>query len=148
MISTSALARWIESDATAQEDLDSFGGMFHHLTDVWSRRGEANVVLVHDADLLHDLSGEMKRIAGLLEIDVTDERVDELAEAATFGSMQANGDMLVPDPSAVLTDKSRFFRSGRSGAGSDILDPDTLAAYLARASRSAPPGLLTWLHRG
>ncbi len=142
------LADWIESEETAQEDLDSFGGMFHHLTDAWSRRDEPNVVLVHYADLLHDLSGEMKRIAGLLGIDVTDERVDELAHAATFTSMQANPDALVPDPSAVLTDKSRFFRSGRSGAGSDSLDPDALAAYHARASRSAPPDLLAWLHRG
>lgn len=142
------LARWIESEATAQENLDSFGGVFHHLTDAWNRKDEPNVVLVHYADLLNDLDGEMKRIAGLLEIDVTNERVDELADAATFRSMQANGDTLVPDPAAVLTDKSRFFRSGRSGAGSDILDPDALAAYLARASRAAPPDLLTWLHRG
>jgi len=142
------LARWIESEATAQEDLDSFGGVFHHLTDAWNRKDEPNVVLVHYADLLNDLDGEMKRIAGLLEIDVANERVDELADAATFRSMQANGDTLVPDPAAVLTDKNRFFRSGRSGAGSDILSPDALAAYLSRASRTASPDLLTWLHRG
>ena len=142
------LAGWIESEATAQEDLDSFDGMFHHLTDAWSRQDEPNVVLVHYADLLHDLNGEMKRIAGLLGIDVTDERVDELAHAATFTSMQANGDALVPDPAAVLTDKSRFFRAGKSGAGSAVLGPDALAAYHARASRTAPRDLLTWLHRG
>lgn len=85
---------------------------------------------------------------GLLEVDVTDERVDELEDAATFGSMQANGDTLAPEPAAALTDKSRFLRSGRSGAGSDILDPDALSAYLARASRAAPTDVLTWFHRG
>lgn len=142
------LASWIESEATAQENLDSFGGVFHHLTDAWNRKDEPNVVLVHYADLLHDLDGEMKRIAGLLGIDVANERVDELAHAATFASMRANGDTLAPDPSAVLTDKNRFFRSGQSGAGTDILSPDALAAYLSRASRTAPPDLLTWLHRG
>ncbi|MGB0114974.1 MAG: sulfotransferase domain-containing protein, partial [Ilumatobacteraceae bacterium] len=133
------LADWIESEATAQDDLDSFGGMFHHLNDAGSRQDEPNVVLVHYADLLHDLNGEMKRIADLLEIDVRADRVDELAHAATFASMQANGDALVPDPSSVLTDKRRFFRAGKSGAGSDVLSPDVLAAYHARASRTAPP---------
>lgn len=103
---------------------------------------------MHYADLLHDLNGEMRRIAGLLGIDVASERVDELAHAATFASMRSNGATLAPDPSAVLTDKSRFFRSGQSGAGTDILRPDALAAYLFRASRTAPPDLLTWLHQG
>lgn len=62
--------------------------------------------------------------------------------------MRANGDALAPDPSAVLTDKNRFLRSGQFGAGTDILSPDALAACLSRASRTAPPDLLTWLHRG
>ncbi len=90
----------------------------------------------------------MQRIAALLGIDVANERVDELVQAATFESMHANGDKLAPDPSAVLLDKGRFFRSGQSGAGTDALRSAALAAYHFRASRTAPPDLLTWLHRG
>lgn len=142
------LVSWIESDATARDQLDSFNGVFHHLTDAWSRRHASNIALVHYADLLHDLHGEIRRIAALLGIDVTNERVDELAQAATFESMHASGDRLAPDPSTVLLDKSRFFRSGQSGGGTDVLSPVALAAYLSRASRTAPPDLLTWLHRG
>ncbi len=122
--------------------------MFHHLTDAWSRKDEFNIVLVHYADLLHDLNSEMQRIAAHLAIDVANERVDELGRAATFDSMQANGDKLAPDPSAVLLDKSRFFRSGQSGAGTEGLSAGALAAYHSRASGTAPPDLLTWLHRG
>jgi aryl sulfotransferase len=142
------LLSWIESDATAQDDLESFNGVFHHLTDAWSRKDESNIVLVHYADLLHELNSEMQRIAALLGIDVANERVDELAQAATFESMQANGDKLAPDPSAVLLDKSRFFRSGQSGAGTEGLNSAALAAYHSRAARMTPPELLTWLHRG
>lgn len=142
------LLSWIRSDATAQDDLESFDGVFHHLTDAWGRNGESNVVLVHYADLLHDLNGEMQRIAALLGIDMASERVAELAQAATFESMRANADKLVPDPAAVLRDTSRFFRSGRSGAGTDALSSAAIAAYHARASRTAPPDLLAWLHRG
>ncbi len=142
------LVTWIESDATARDQLDSFNGVFHHLIDAWSRRHASNVVLVHYADLLHDLNGEMRRIAALLGIEVTDERIDELAQEATFESMQASGDKLAPDPSTVLLDKRRFFRSGQSGAGVGVLSSSALAAYNSRASRTAPPDLLTWLHRG
>ena len=142
------LIRWIASDADARDELDSFDGVFHHLTDAWSRRGETNIVLVHYADLLHDLSGEMRRLAALLGIDIASARIDELAHAATFESMRANGDALAPDPSGVLVERRRFFRLGRSGAGAANLGPAALAAYHSRASRSAPPDLLAWLHRG
>lgn len=142
------LLSWIESDATAQDDLESFNGVFHHLTDAWSRKEEPNVVLVHYANLLHDLNSEMQRIADRLGIDVAKPRVDELAHAATFETMKANGDTLAPDPSAVLLDKGRFFRSGQSGAGTDALSPAALATYYSRASRTAPQDLLAWLHGG
>ncbi len=141
------LRSWVESDATAQDDLESFNGVFHHLTDAWSRKDESNIVLVHYADLLHDLHGEMQRIAGRLGIDVANERADQLVQAASFESMRANADALAPDPSAVLLDKSRFFRSGQSGTGTDALSPAALATYHSRTSRTAPPDLLTWLHR-
>ena len=76
--------------------------MFHHLTDAGSRRDQSNIVLVHYADLLHDLRGEMRRIATGLQIDVTREQIEKLARAATFESMQANGEDLAPDPERVL----------------------------------------------
>ena len=142
------LLSWIESDTTAQDDLESFNGVFHHLTDAWSRKDEPNIMLVHYADLLQDLNGEMQRIAALLGIDVANERVDELAQAATFESMRVNADKLAPDPAAVLLDKNRFFRSGQSGAGTDAVSSAALAAYHSRASRTAPLDLLTWLLRG
>ncbi len=141
------LRRWIESDVSPQAELDSFNGVFHHLTDAWARREQSNVVLVHFADLLHDLGGEMRRIAAALEIDVADERIGELAQAATFESMRANGDSLAPDPAGALKDKTRFFRSGRSGAGIEALSATDLAAYHSRAAQAAPADLLAWLHR-
>lgn len=141
------LRRWIDSDSDRQLDLDSFNGVFHHLTDAWSRRGQSNVVLVHYADLLRDLEGEMLRIAAELEIGVEGCRIDELALAATFESMQANSADLAPDPAGVLKDTTRFFRLGRSGAGADALSATDLRSYEERAARTASADLLQWLHR-
>ncbi len=142
------LLSWIESDATAQDELDSFNGVFHHLTDAWTRKDQVNITLVHYADLLHHLSSEMYRIAARLGISIAKGQVDGLAQAATFESMKVNGDRLAPDPARVLLDKSRFFRAGRSGAGNDASSSAGIAAYHMRASRAAPPDLLAWLHRG
>ena len=142
------LLNWIESDTVAQDHLDSFNGVFHHVNDAWSRKTRPNVVLVHYSDLLHDLAGEMRRLAGLLGIDLASEQIDDLSRAATFESMHTNADLLAPDPAGVLLDKRRFFRSGQSGAGADALSSAAIAAYYSRASRSAPSDLLAWLHRG
>jgi len=71
--------------------------LFQHLTDAWNHKSEPNVMLVHYADLPHDLRGEMRRIADGLGIDVSDERLGDLAEAATFESMQSDGDRMACD---------------------------------------------------
>lgn len=141
------LRAWIESDVDAHTDLDSFNGVFHHVNDAWTRADGSDVILVHYADLLHDLEGEMHRIATCLGIDITQSDVADLAPYATFRSMRAHSDVLAPAPAGVLVDSSRFFRSGRSGAGSEALDSADLAAYHQRAARAAPPELVTWLHR-
>ena len=47
----------------------------------------------------------------------------------------------------VLKDPARFFRSGRSGAGSGVLSTDELARYERRVATLAPPDVVAWLHR-
>ncbi len=142
------LREWIESDVSPTVELESFNGVFHHLTDAWSRRHEQNVLLVHYADLVDDLVGEIAHIAARLRIDVEGELMGELASAASFESMRAHGNCLAPDPSGVLKDKAQFFRRGRSGAGLEALTEEDIAAYRSRAADAAPRDLLAWLHRG
>jgi hypothetical protein len=141
------LATWVESDVAPADGLDSFNGFFHHLADAWRRQDEPNVLLVHYADLLADLGGEMRRISTALGMDPGPELIDELAKAASFDSMRASSERLAPDPSGVLKDKAHFFRSGRSGEGAEALDDEHLTRYLARAGAAAPQDLLEWLHR-
>ena len=47
----------------------------------------------------------------------------------------------------VLKDEAEFFRSGRSGAGRELLTPGELAAYESRVAAVAPADLVAWLHR-
>jgi hypothetical protein len=57
--------RWVEHDAPPSEGLEL---LLHHLATFWDRRQAANVVLLHYADLQVDLAGEMRRLAGRLDI--------------------------------------------------------------------------------
>jgi hypothetical protein len=141
------LMSWIASDATPEQEMDSLPGVMWHLSDAWARREEPNVVLVHYADLVADLEGEMRRLAALLGIAVPEQSWPDLVVAATFDSMRAGARTAAPDPSGVLKDPSAFFRRGTSGAGSEVLSADELARYLARTAELAPPDLLAWLHR-
>ena len=88
-----------------------------HLSDAWARRHDANVVLVHYDDLVADLDGSMRRLAGLLGIPVDEERWPALVRAATFESMRA--DAAAPDADlGVLKDPGRVLPPRNVGRGS------------------------------
>jgi aryl sulfotransferase len=141
------LVAWTRTSTTPQEQLDSLAGVLHHAADAWARRGSGNVVLVHYADLLADLEGEMRRVAGRLGVAVAEERWPALVEAATWESMRARPGWLVPNTLGVLRDERAFFRSGRSGEGRELLTPGELADYASRVAALAPADLVAWLHR-
>lgn len=142
------LVAWTLSDSTAAEQPDSPAGVVHHVADAWQRAADrSNVVLLHYADLLADLPGQMALLASRLGIEVSPERLDELAKAATFGAMRSRSAELAPDRLGVLRDTTAFFRSGRSGGGRALLSAEERSAYDARVAPLAPPEVLAWLHR-
>jgi hypothetical protein len=141
------LVSWTLAETTPQAQLDSLVGVLHHAGDAWGRRHEPNVVLVHYADLLADLDGEMRRLAARLGTPVPEERWPALVDAATFARMRERADQVTPNALGVLKDNRAFFRSGRSGGGREVLNADELARYEARVARLAPPELGAWLHR-
>jgi hypothetical protein len=140
-----ALLSWIDRDTSPQEEMDSIRGVLWHLSDAWHRRQELNVVLVHYDGMLHNLDGEMRRLASRLGIEVPEQTWPALVEAATFQHMRERADRLVPTP--VLKDMDAFFRQGRSGGWRELLSDEEVAHYEARVAQLAPPDLLDWLHR-
>jgi hypothetical protein len=91
-------------------------------------------------------AGEMRRLAGRIDITVPGQAWPSLVRAATFDQMRARADQLI-GPSSVLKSSTAFFRRGRSGAGREVLSAAELAHYRARAAQLAAPDLLRWLHR-
>src|SRR5262249_44180153 len=134
-------------DVAPADVLDSLPGVMWHMGDAWRRRHEPSIVLLHYADLMTDLDGEMRRLARRLGISVPEQRWPALIEAAGFDHMRARADQLAPDPVGILKDRHAFFRQGRSGAGRELLTDRELARYEQRATALAPADLLAWLHR-
>jgi len=142
-----ALLAWITDDSDPRQDPDSLPGFMAHMTDAWARRGEPNVLLVHYDDLLADLPGQMRRLAGQLGIEVPERDWPALIQAATFERMRDRADSIVQTPPETVTDIASFFRRGTSGAGRELLSKEELSGYYARAARTASPDMLEWLHR-
>lgn len=141
------LLDYIEHPGDARTELDGLAGVMHHLSDAWARRSASNVLLVHYDDLSTDLEGEMRWLADRLGIRVPGPHWPGLIQAASFADMRRRADLLAPDASGLLRDRTAFFRRGMPGAGAEVLTPGELDRYHARAATLAPPDLLAWLHR-
>jgi aryl sulfotransferase len=139
------LVGFVDWEGDPRDWLDTLPGVILHLSDAWARRHEPNIVLVHYDDLVTDLHGTMRRIAGLLGISVDEECWPALVHAATFDAMRAGAS--APDTLGVLKDPAAFFRQGRSGEGRAILTGDEVAHYRDRVAAMAPTDLLAWLQR-
>jgi hypothetical protein len=141
-----ALLGWIADDDDPGRNLDSLPGVLWHLSDAWARRGDPNVLLVHYDNLISDLEGQMRWLAGRLEIAVPENAWPALTQAATLKGMRESAESIVPRPPGIVEEAASFFRRGTSGAGREILSDEEMAGYYARAAQLAPPDMLEWLH--
>lgn len=143
---------WLWADADLVNDSTSFGvtlaNLVNHVRTFWERRDEPQVALFHYADLQTDLPGQLRRLARVLSIETSEQRIDELATAATFDRMRGRADELAPGVDAKLWRSNEdFFRSGTSGQWRGLLDSAALDRYHRRVAELAPPDLVEWLHR-
>lgn len=141
------LLAWIENETPAAENLDRFLGFYHHANDAWRRRHDPNVVLVHYADLTADLEGTMRALADRLGESVPEAVWPELVHAASFESMRARADELVPANNGVIKDATAFFRAAAARATDGVLEDHEVRRFEERAATLAPPDLIAWLHR-
>jgi hypothetical protein len=136
---------WMDGDPSSS----SLARTLRHLETFWERRSEANVALFHYGDLSSDLCGQLGRLADVLEIEVSEGRIEELAAAATFGRMKERAVDLAPNSDQGLWHSTHdFFHRGATGAWRDLLDGPGLARYQARVAELVQPDLAAWVHHG
>ncbi|HLZ36340.1 MAG TPA: sulfotransferase domain-containing protein [Mycobacteriales bacterium] len=139
--------QWAYGDTSAMGP--SLRDILHHLQTFWSRRGEPNVALFHYSDLLADLPGELRRLADVLAIELTNARASEVAAGATFHRMKQRAYDLVPEVgNRIRRDTREFFHRGCSGQWPELLDAEGVRRYYDRVAELVPPDLAAWAHGG
>ena len=138
--------RFVDGDGERSRALATVLG---HLQTFWDRRDEPNVALFHYSDLSADLPGQLRRLAEVLSITVSDERIKELAAAATFDRMKSRATDLAPNSDQGFWRSTEdFFHRGSSGQWRHLLNDQDLDRYQERVSQLASTELATWAHQG
>ena len=104
-----------------------------------------NVMLLHFARLKQDMPGEIRRIAGFLDISIDAARWPAIVEHCSFDYMKRHAGKSVPAGGAFWEGGAEtFIHKGVNGRWRDVLSADEIGAYEARRApswaRLAPPG--------
>jgi hypothetical protein len=118
-----------------------------HVKASWDRRDRPNVEMFHFEELRSDRVAAMTRLAEAFGVELSRERIEELAESASIDRMRARADDLAPNTKAIFHDSARFFRSGEGGDWKSFVTPEQDALYWQRIDERMSPELRDWLHR-
>jgi aryl sulfotransferase len=119
-----------------------------HLATWWDLRGEPNVVLVHYNDLQADLDGEMRRIAGFLNIDIPEALWPGVVERCTFERMRADAEKIGDFSRHFEGGAKTFLFKGTNGRWREVLTEGELQCYQDRVEDLLVPEAAYWLEHG
>ena len=115
----------------------------------WQTRDLPNMLFVHFNDLKRDMPGEMRRIAGFLDIPIDESRWPDIQEYCSFGWMKKNAGKSVPLGGAFWDGGAEvFINKGVNGRWMDTLTADDVAEYEARAVCEWGEECARWLGNG
>ena len=127
---------WLENEAFGQGE----PSLWANVQSWWNQRHRPNVLLLHFANLIADLTGEMRRLAAFLEIPIDEARLPSLVERCGLDYMrkQATGSRL----------PAGFFNKGINGRWRDVLSPEEVALCDEVAGKKLTPDCAHWLKTG
>lgn len=145
----------LEPMATFDGDYSAFfelwlaeNNYFDVVASYWERRGQSNLLFVHYNDLKADLSGEMRRVAEFLDIEIAESQWSEVVERCTFEGMRAAGQRIAHFEIGFEGGIEGFLFKGTNGRWRDELGEDDLAAYQRRVAATLPPDAAHWIEHG
>jgi aryl sulfotransferase len=137
--------RWLETDdAQGFHDLS----FWDHVQGWWDQRRRPNILLLHYANLLTDLPGQLRRLADFLAIPIDEEKFPDMVRHCGIDYMREHavvaglfGDFFDGGPGV-------FFNKGVNGRWRDLLSDDEIARCDAVAARRLSPECAHWLRTG
>lgn len=142
--------RWMDEAETDEPwGVGSELSFFDYEMTYWRERRRPNLLLVHFADLKADLPGEMARISAFLEIETPPAKLAELAYAAQFENMKAQGGGLLPGlPFVFQGGHESFINKGTNGRWKDVLSEADLARFERLSADRFTPSARAWIEGG
>ena len=134
---------WIERDG------HPFWPFWENIRSWWAIRHLPNVLLIHFDALKRDMPGEIRRIAGFLDIPVNQARFPSIVEHCTFDYMKTHAAKSAP-LGGIFWDggASTFINKGTNGRWRDTLTADDCARYEAMARAELGDECAHWLATG
>lgn len=115
----------------------------------WAVRDLPNVHLVHFSDLKRDMPGEIRKVAGFLQIPVDEQAWEAILRHCSFEYMKAHAVRSVPLGGAFWNGGARtFIHKGVNGRWREILAEDEIMKYERRALQELRPDCARWLSAG
>ena len=134
---------WLANDGAP------YWSFWENIATWWDLRDQANVKLIHFANLKADLPGQMREIAEFLEIEVPASKWPTVVEHCTFDWMKANSDRTAPGAGMFWEGGGdTFIHKGTNGRWKDVLSPAESLAYEQEAVRRLGPDCARWLATG
>jgi aryl sulfotransferase len=134
---------WLEGDGFP------FWSFWENVSSWWNIRSLPNVLLLHFASLKRDLAGEIRRIAGFLDVGIEDTRWPVILDHCGFDYMKAHATEVVP-LGGVLWEGGAptFINSGTNARWRDVLTPEDNARYEQMAREKLGDACTHWLATG
>lgn len=128
---------------------DPLCGFWYMENSYWQAKDDANMLLLHYADMKKDLDGEMRRIAEFLDIEIAAELWPKLVEAAKFESMKSKAAELMPTAGDIWQGGGdTFLHKGTNGRWQGVVDQADLDLYDAKVKEEFSPELAHWIEFG
>lgn len=115
----------------------------------WELRVQANVKLIHFADLKHDLPDQIVKIAAFLDIEVTPGTMENILHHCSFDYMKNHAADSVPLGGAFWDGGAKtFIHKGTNGRWRDSLPRTTSERYEQIATAELGEPCANWLKNG
>jgi aryl sulfotransferase len=141
---------WAQSKYVhGESDPLSLDFLVHHYNTFKLYEKLPNIHLFHYADMKRDIAASMRKIAAILKINMPEQKIFDLAEAASFNNMKQNADCFtIYAGTGHWKDDSRFFNKGVNGQWQGVLTDEDLRIYDRSLQALLPSKDIKWLHNG
>jgi aryl sulfotransferase len=137
---------WLEHDELPGFTLNE--PFWAHVRGWWEERRRPNVLLMHHAKIVADLSAQMLRLAAFLHIDIDEGSFARMLAHCQIDYMREHAANLPAFTRIFERGASSFFHRGTNGRWRDVLSAEEVARCDARAARELPAECARWLLTG